>query len=102
MRKTPLKVSFCSEGLPACKNGVVDTLEVHTKACRDVEFSLDGKLLLSASKDLSVMVSDAETGKLVRFYENAHEAALYCLTVLDEHLFATGDDDGTVKLWDLR
>lgn len=85
-----------------CKCGVLDTLEVHTKACRDVEFSLDGTLLLSASKDLSVMVSDTETGKLVRFYENAHEAALYCLTIVNEHLFATGDDDGTVKLWDLR
>ncbi|CAH0557152.1 unnamed protein product [Brassicogethes aeneus] len=64
------------------ENTLMESLESHTKACRDVEFSYDGKLN--------------------RFYENSHDVPVYCLTVLDENLFATGDDDGMVKLWDLR
>ncbi|CAG9862969.1 unnamed protein product [Phyllotreta striolata] len=84
------------------ENTLENTLELHTKACRDVEFSLDGKILFSTSKDKSIMLSDVETGKLVKFYEDSHDVPVYCLTVIDENLFATGDDDGTIKLWDLR
>ena len=52
---------------------IMDTLEVHTKACRDIEFSKDGNILFSTSKDKSIMLSDVSTGKLKQFYENAHE-----------------------------
>ncbi|CAH1117488.1 unnamed protein product [Phaedon cochleariae] len=84
------------------ENTLTNTLEVHTKACRDIEFSHSGELLFSTSKDKSIMISDVESGKLMRFYESSHDVPVYCLTVIDEHLFSTGDDDGTVKLWDLR
>lgn len=66
------------------------TLELHTRACRDIEFSADGNILFSTSKDKSIMMSDVETGKLVKFYENSHDVAVNCLTVIDENLFATG------------
>jgi WD domain, G-beta repeat. len=52
---------------------ITSTLEVHTKACRDIEFSEDGNILFSTSKDKSIMLSDVNTGKLKQFYENAHE-----------------------------
>lgn len=81
---------------------IMKTLEVHTKACRDIEFSKDGHILFSTSKDKSIMLSDVNTGKLKQFYENAHDTPLYCLLVMDENLLASGDDNGTVKLWDLR
>ncbi|XP_066157402.1 WD repeat-containing protein 55 homolog [Euwallacea fornicatus] len=84
------------------ENVLQSTLELHMKACRDIEFSLDGKLLLSTSKDKSIMISDFDSCKLLRFYENSHDSPVYCLTVIDENLFATGDEDGRVKLWDLR
>ncbi|XP_033321061.1 WD repeat-containing protein 55 homolog [Megalopta genalis] len=77
-------------------------LELHLKACRDIEFNGDGTSLFSAAKDLSVMLTDVETGKLIRLYENAHNAPVYTMTVIGEHMLATGDDDGIVKLWDLR
>jgi WD40 repeat protein len=48
-------------------------LEVHTKACRNIDFSKDGNILFSSSKDKSIMLSDVKTGKLKQFYENAHE-----------------------------
>lgn len=80
-----LLYKYANEG-----NTLLKSLEVHTKSCRDIEFSLDGKILLSASKDKSVMLTDIETGKLKRFYDNAHDTALYKLYVLDENIFATG------------
>ncbi|KAJ8961218.1 hypothetical protein NQ318_008901 [Aromia moschata] len=84
------------------ENTLVNNLELHTKACRDIEFSNDGEVLFSVSKDKSIMLSDVNCGKLIRFYEETHEVPIYSLTVIDENLFSTGDDNGTVKIWDLR
>ena len=84
------------------ENTLLHTHEVHTKAIRDIEFSIDGKDLISGSRDKSIMITDFETGKLKRFWDKAHDEPVYTLTVIDENLFATGDDDGTVKLWDVR
>ncbi|XP_065359406.1 WD repeat-containing protein 55 homolog [Calliphora vicina] len=83
-------------------NTLLKTIEVHAKACRDVEFTQDGRNILTCSKDKSIMVTDMETEKLKKFYESAHDEAINKLHVLDENIFATGDDTGTVKLWDLR
>lgn len=84
------------------ENTLLHTHEVHTKAIRDIEFSIDGKELFSCSRDKSIMITDFETGKLKRFWNNAHDEPIYTLTVIDENIFATGDDDGVVKLWDAR
>lgn len=84
------------------ENKLLYTHEIHRKAVRDVEFSSDGRALFSASRDKSIILSDFETGKFKRFYDNAHAEPIYTLTVIDENLIATGDDEGTIKLWDLR
>lgn len=83
-------------------NVLVNTLELHVKAIRDIEFNYDGNVLFSASKDRSILLTDIESGKFIRCYEQAHEQPVTEMNVFDEHLFATGDDDGTVKLWDTR
>uniref|UniRef100_A0A336KI46 WD repeat-containing protein 55 homolog n=1 Tax=Culicoides sonorensis TaxID=179676 RepID=A0A336KI46_CULSO len=84
------------------ENTILNTFEVHTKACRNVEFGTDGTFMISSSRDKSLMITDTETGKLKRFWDNAHPEPVYSLTVLDENMFATGDDEGTVSLWDIR
>lgn len=102
------------------ENIVINTLELHTKACRDIEFSEDGAALYSTSKDKSIMITDVETGKLINFYENSHDVPVYCLTIIDENSFSTGtryqpmchiqlfklyilgDDEGVIKIWDKR
>lgn len=48
-------------------------MELHLKACRDIEFSEDGQLLFSTGKDLCITITDVETEKLTRLYEEAHE-----------------------------
>ncbi|XP_011499565.1 PREDICTED: WD repeat-containing protein 55 homolog, partial [Ceratosolen solmsi marchali] len=84
------------------KNKLVSTFELHKKACRDIEFNDEGTILYSVSKDKTIMLSDFETEKLITIFENAHDNPIYTMTVIDEHTFATGDDEGTVKLWDSR
>lgn len=84
------------------ENKLLYTHEIHSKAVRDIEFSADGRALFSASRDKSIILSDFETGQFKRFWDNAHEEPIYTLTVIDENLIATGDDEGTIKLWDLR
>ncbi|XP_013133768.1 PREDICTED: WD repeat-containing protein 55 homolog [Papilio polytes] len=84
------------------ENKLLNTLELHVKACRDVEFNEEGDIIYTAGKDKAVIATDVETGKLKCCYENAHEEPVYKLLCLGNNKFVTGDDGGTVKLWDLR
>ncbi|XP_058452713.1 WD repeat-containing protein 55 homolog [Malaya genurostris] len=81
---------------------LVQTHEVHTKSIRDVDFSLDGETLTTTARDRSIMATDVETGKLKRFWEDAHEEPVYTMSFISENTFATGDDAGVLKMWDLR
>lgn len=81
---------------------LMNTIEIHSKAIRSFEFDGDGTQIYSASKDRSIMITNVETGKFVREYSQAHEQSISKLLVIDANLFATGDDDGTVKVWDVR
>lgn len=89
--------AYANEGNTQLRN-----IEIHAKSCRDVEFTEDGRDLLTCSKDKSIMITDMETEKLKKFYESAHDEAINKLHIIDENLFTTGDDGGTVKLWDIR
>lgn len=55
------------------ETNLVSTIELHLKACRDIEFSEDGQILFSAGKDLCIAITDVETEKLTKLYEKAHE-----------------------------
>ncbi|XP_063617738.1 WD repeat-containing protein 55 homolog [Cydia splendana] len=81
---------------------LVNTLELHLKACRDVEFDSEGTTMYTTAKDKAIMVTDVETGKLKKNYENVHDEPVYSMLCLDKNKIVTGDDAGTVKLWDMR
>lgn len=72
------------------ENTLLNTLEMHTKACRDVEFDEDGKIMFSVAKDKSIMLTDVQTTKLINFFDDAHDSPIYCVRVLDSNLFMTG------------
>ncbi|KAK7077269.1 WD domain repeat-containing protein 55 [Halocaridina rubra] len=74
----------------------------HDKACRAVCYSVDGKVLYSVSKDKSLAVVDTQNSSLITHIKDAHEASIHSFAPIDSNICATGDDDGTVKLWDLR
>ncbi|NXA54519.1 WDR55 protein, partial [Nothocercus julius] len=74
----------------------------HLKSCRDVAFSLDGHKLFTVSKDKSIHVLMVEEGRLETRFSKAHSAALNCVLPITDHVFATGDEGGALKVWDLR
>ncbi|XP_036381142.1 WD repeat-containing protein 55 [Megalops cyprinoides] len=74
----------------------------HLKSCRQVAFSQDGQKLFSVSKDKSIHIMDVEGGKLVTRIPKAHSVPINALLLVDENLLATGDDGGTLKVWDMR
>jgi len=74
----------------------------HKKACRAVQFALGGSVLLSGSSDCSLRAVDLNTGKLGYTYAKAHNAPINTILTHLDNMLVTGDDDGCIKLWDLR
>ncbi|XP_053935570.1 WD repeat-containing protein 55 [Cuculus canorus] len=74
----------------------------HLRSCRDVAFTPDGQRLFTVAKDKAVHVLTVEEGRLETRIPKAHGSALNCVLPIDDHLFATGDDNGMLKVWDLR
>ncbi|XP_062443291.1 WD repeat-containing protein 55 isoform X2 [Rhea pennata] len=74
----------------------------HLKSCRDVAFSPDGQKLFTVSKDKSIHILTVEEGRLETRFSKAHSSALNCVLPINDHVFATGDDGGALKVWDLR
>jgi len=75
-------------------------LEHHTESCRRVSYSKDGKYLLTASKDKSVVIT--ENGQFCCRIQKTHKAPLSALIHIENTVFATGDDNGVVKVWDIK
>eukprot|EP00981_Chlorochromonas_danica_P010865 scaffold3491_cov160-Ochromonas_danica.AAC.1 len=69
--------------------------------CRGLTFLPNGDQLLSISSDKSWKLLDS-SGQVIQSLSDAHDHAVNTICVLDNHTFATGDDNGIVKLWDLR
>ncbi|XP_028298255.1 WD repeat-containing protein 55 [Gouania willdenowi] len=74
----------------------------HRKSCRQVRFTGDGLKLVTAGRDRAVHVLDAERGVLVTRIRAAHQTPINSLLLLDQNLWATGDEGGTLKVWDMR
>uniref|UniRef100_A0A8D3B433 WD repeat-containing protein 55 n=1 Tax=Scophthalmus maximus TaxID=52904 RepID=A0A8D3B433_SCOMX len=88
----------CTEG----ENREVWSSGHHMKSCRQVRFSADGLQLYSVSRDKAVHLLDVERGQLVTRIRGAHGAPINSLLLVDENILATGDDGGTLKVWDMR
>ncbi|KAI8823021.1 WD40-repeat-containing domain protein [Fimicolochytrium jonesii] len=76
--------------------------KIHKESCRALDFSVDGNVLYSASKDQTLQVIETETGKVLLKKPKAHSEPINALQTLSESLIATGDDGGCVKIWDTR
>ena len=73
----------------------------HTESVRSIDYSPDGKILYSASADHSISV--VSMGRLEGHMKSCHKEAVNKIRHIENsHVIATGDDDGCVKIWDLR
>lgn len=77
-------------------------VKAHSESCRSCAFSPDGRLLLSASADQSLLAVDAGSGKAVARLTNAHAAGIDRLTFVSDAVLASGDEEGGIRLWDTR
>mmetsp|Transcript_25549 Transcript_25549/g.71456 ORF Transcript_25549/g.71456 Transcript_25549/m.71456 type:complete len:381 (+) Transcript_25549:169-1311(+) len=77
-------------------------LAAHSDSCRAVRFTGDGAMLLSASADCSILATDTASGTVAARLEDAHADGINRLECVEGTILASGDDEGLVKLWDLR
>jgi WD40 repeat protein len=87
-------------------------LEGHIDNINDVEFSSDGRTLVSGSKDQTVRVWDVATGKQLKMMQDTNGVASVVAVSSDGHTLASagdnspsgesdvGDTVNTIELWD--
>eukprot|EP00826_Nyctotherus_ovalis_P055401 TRINITY_DN7351_c0_g1_i1.p1 TRINITY_DN7351_c0_g1~~TRINITY_DN7351_c0_g1_i1.p1 ORF type:complete len:325 (+),score=65.45 TRINITY_DN7351_c0_g1_i1:212-1186(+) len=82
------------------KTSLLWELKHHSDSCRRVCYSKDGKYLLTGSADMSVVIT--ENGQFCCRLREAHNSPLTALVHIENAVFATGDEDGVIKVWDIR
>lgn len=85
----------------SCEDNVlVHDLKLSSEACRSVQFNPE--FLFVGSSDGSLRAVSVETGKTAYVQDEAHESPVNAMHMLGPSAIVTGDDEGEVKLWDLR
>jgi len=73
----------------------------HTESCRQVLFSPDGNIVYTGASDGSIGV--ISNGKMEGRLMAAHDCPINSLIHVENNVvIASGDDDGKIKIWDLR
>ncbi|PWT90273.1 MAG: hypothetical protein C5B56_05725 [Proteobacteria bacterium] len=79
---------------------VVLTLKGHSADITALQFSRDGRRVLTASNDKTARVWDSRTGKTIAVM-SGHAAAIKSVEfTLDERQVVTWSEDATLRLWD--
>lgn len=79
---------------------VRDFPKIHSDAVFSLEFSPDGKTLVSGAADKMARLIDLSTGKVVRSFEGHTHHVLGVSWSADGRTLATAGADGMVKVWD--
>ncbi|CAL4065083.1 unnamed protein product, partial [Meganyctiphanes norvegica] len=80
----------------------IRTLFVLKKVTQNISYCQGGNVVKSLRKDKSLGVIDTQNSALKHHIKDAHESPIFSFCPIDDYLCATGDDDGTVKIWDFR
>ena len=72
-------------------------MQAHSESARAVRFSPDGRLLVSASADKSLLAVDAATGQPTARKADAHAAGIDRLLFVSDAVLASGEAAGTVN-----
>ena len=74
----------------------------HASWVNTANFSLDGKFIASASKDETIHIWEASTGKRVATCNGSASWVLAATFSPDGKRIVTGSDDGLAKVWIAR
>jgi WD40 repeat protein len=74
---------------------------IHSDSVRSLTFNTMN-LLATASKDRSLKLYDVNLEKPLAWKNKAHKYPINKLLTIDESIICTGDDQGCIKVWDLR
>lgn len=77
-------------------------VKAHKGSCRASRFSPSGGELYTCGTDAALSVLDAATGAVSWRRGKAHASPINALIPMRERGVVTGDDDGCVKVWDVR
>ena len=73
----------------------------HSDSINAVQFSPDGKVVVTGSDDKTVRVWNARTGEAIHALEG-HTAAVTSVSISPEgRIIASGSSDKTIRLWDM-
>ncbi|XP_071506503.1 DDB1- and CUL4-associated factor 10-like [Diadema antillarum] len=68
----------------------------------NLEFSPNGDTLVTAYEGEAMQLFDPISAKLITKIPKAHTDCVNCIRFLDSRTFASGSDDKTIALWDIR
>jgi ribosome assembly protein 4 len=76
-------------------------LHGHQKPVNHLQFSPNGKLIVSASFDKSLRLWNAEGEQMAVFRGHVEAVYMVCWS-LDSKMFVSGSKDSTMKVWDCK
>ncbi|KAG6549585.1 hypothetical protein Mapa_008967 [Marchantia paleacea] len=81
---------------------MVQQMSSHSAAVKDVQWSIDGKHLLSCGFDKAARLTDVEYGSEIKVFADENYMNVVRFHPLEDGSFLAGGAKGTIKLWDIR
>ncbi len=98
-----IKLTAGPDGMPGFgAASMVRKFEGHTKSVNSIALSKDGNTLVSGSEDQTIIVWDANTGKLERVLQGHLQGVVSVAIRPDGAQLASGCQDGSIRLWPLN
>ena len=88
--------------LDAVTGSQTAVLSGHTHEINSLDFSSDGKLLVSGGADATIKLWDVQTGGVVKTF-HGHEMQVWSVSISADYArIASGALDNTIRLWDIQ
>ncbi|KAL2633680.1 hypothetical protein R1flu_005159 [Riccia fluitans] len=86
----------------ASEQQMVQQLSSHTGAVKDVQWSTDGKHLLSCGFDRTARLTDVEYGSEISVFTDEQFLNVVRFHPFERNIFLAGGGKGSLKMWDIR
>jgi len=78
------------------------SIPAHTDSVRSIAIRKQGSTAFSGSLDKSIAVWDYSAEKVICSYQDRHEHGISVVSLYDDRLLFSGDDEGGIRLIDMR